>query len=56
MKKRYMEEVSKSGLRVKMVEGTGKSSKSMLQRSDPFNTSDCQPPQTDECASGNGEM
>ena len=47
----------KSDLRVKVVEGTGKSIKSMLQKSDPFNTSDCQPPQRDECpvcASGNG--
>ena len=55
--KRYMEKVGKSGLRVRVVEGTGKFVKNMLQRSDPFNTSDCQPPQKDEClvcVSGNG--
>ena len=57
LKKTYMEEVGKSGLRLKVVEGTGKSIKSMLQKSDPFNTSDGQSPQRDEypvCASHNG--
>ena len=41
LKKRYMEEVGKSGLRVKMVEGSGKPIKFMLQRSDPFKASNC---------------
>ena len=57
LKKRYMEEVGKSGLKVKVVEGTGRSIKNILQKSDPFNTTGCQPPQRDECpvcVSGNG--
>ena len=36
-------------MKVKVVEIAGKSIKSMLQKSDPSRTSDCQPPQKDEC-------
>ena len=45
----YEEEVRKSKMKVKVVESAGKSIKSMLQRSNPVVTSDCQPPQKDEC-------
>ena len=49
LKKMYEEEVEKSQVKVKVVESAGKSIKSMLQKSDPSRTSDCQPPQKDEC-------
>ena len=47
----YEEVVRKSKMKVYVVESAGKSIKSMLQRSDPSKTSDCQPPQS---ISGNG--
>ena len=49
LKRRYVNEIRKAGLRVNVVEGVGKSIKSMLQRSDPFKSSDCVAPYADTC-------
>ena len=49
LKKMCEEEVWKSQVKVKVVESAGKSIKSMLQKSDPSRTNDCQPLQKDEC-------
>ena len=58
LKNLYLDEIRKTGMNIKVVEGAGKSIKRILQKSDPFHTSDCVPPYTDNCPvcmSGNGK-
>ena len=45
LKKRYMKAIKNSDVKtVKVVEGTGRSIKNMLQRSDPTRSKECNPP------------
>ena len=49
LKKMYEEEVEKSQVKVMVVEGVGWEVY-QKQKLDPSRTSDCQPPQKDECS------
>ena len=52
LQKKYSNEVTKSGLKIRIVERAGKSIKSFLQRSDPFTDKNCNQEDCMLCKSG----
>ena len=54
LKNMYVEEIKKSGLKIQVVESAGRSLKSILQKSDPFDSEECRNKEgCPVCQSGN---
>ena len=49
LKNLYIQEIKKSGLKIRVAESAGRALKSMIQTSDPFNTEDCHGMYKEKC-------